>query len=263
MGQKKAACSCEAGVAVITMDSPDNLNAIDVEMAREVLALLRECEGDPGVKVLVIRGEGRAFSAGGDIRFLYDNIRRGVPESTELADLVGELALTMKQMSKLIVCSVRGSAAGAGANLALSGDFVLCTEESKFIQAFVGIALVPDTGGPYLLARSIGVQRALEMCVTGRPVPADEAFRLGLVYKVCRGEELESETMALAHALAAGPLLAYANIKKQVCGAAFYDYERYLKQVEGPTVKSCADTHDYQEGVRAFVEKRPPVYSGG
>lgn len=132
---------------------------------------------------------------------------------------------------------------------------MVCSENARFIQAFVGIALVPDTGGPYLLSRSIGAQRALEMCITGRPVPAEEALRLGLVHEICPREELEERTMALARKLAAGPLFAYTNIKKQVYGAAFHDYDRYLHQVEETTMNSCADTHDYREGVRGFCGK--------
>jgi len=178
MEYKKTAFHCEAGVATITMDCPENLNAIDVDMAKELLERLYQCDRSSEVKVVVLKGGVRAFSAGGDIRYLYDNIQRGVVESSELVVLVGKLALAMKQLNKLVICAVSGSAAGAGANLALSGDFVVCSENARFIQAFVGIALVPDTGGPYLLSRSIGAQRALEMCITGRPVPAEEALRL-------------------------------------------------------------------------------------
>ena len=262
MEYKKTAFHCEAGVATITMDCPENLNAIDVDMAKELLERLYQCDRSSEVKVVVLKGGVRAFSAGGDIRYLYDNIQRGVVESSELVVLVGKLALAMKQLNKLVICAVSGSAAGAGANLALSGDFVVCSENARFIQAFVGIALVPDTGGPYLLSRSIGAQRALEMCITGRPVPAEEALRLGLVHEICPREELEERTMALARKLAAGPLFADTNLQKQVYGAAFHDYDRYLHQVEETTMNSCADTHDYREGVRAFVEKRSPQFNG-
>lgn len=262
MQQNKTTFQCQDGIGIITMDSPGNLNAIDVAMAQQLLERLDQCERDEAVKVIVLRGGEKAFSAGGDIRYLYQNIQQGVAESDELVKLVGSLALTIKRLSKLVICAVSGSAAGAGANLALSGDFVLCTEQARFIQAFVGIALVPDTGGPYLLSRSIGAQRALEMCITGRPVPAEEALRLGLVYQVCPKQELEAQTMALARRLAAGPLLSYANIKRQVYAAAFRDYQHYLEQVEETTMKACAGSRDYQEGVTAFVEKRPPVFHG-
>ena len=259
---KKTTFFCQDGIATLCMNCPENLNAMDVDMAKELLERLYKCEQDPEVKVIVLKGGTKAFSAGGDIRYLYDNIQQGISESSELAILVGKLALVMKQLSKLIICVVSGAAAGAGANLALSGDFVLCTENAKFIQAFVGIALVPDTGGPFLLSRNIGAQRALEMCITGRPVSAMEALRLGLVYQICPKEQLEEEAMKLARKLAAGPLFSYANIKRQVYGAAFYDYERYLHQVECPTVTSCAGTHDYKEGVCAFIEKRPAQFIG-
>lgn len=127
MEYKKTAFHCEAGVATITMDCPENLNAIDVDMAKELLERLYQCDRSSEVKVVVLKGGVRAFSAGGDIRYLYDNIQRGVVESSELVVLVGKLALVMKQLNKLVICAVSGSAAGAGANLALSGDFVVCS----------------------------------------------------------------------------------------------------------------------------------------
>lgn len=178
MEWKQTILRCEDGIATVTMNSPENLNAIDIPMAKELLGRLEQCAQDPQVKVVVLKGGERAFSAGGDIQYLYHNIQEGIQESSELTELVGALAVAVKRLDKLVLCAVSGSAAGAGANLALSGDFVLCTEDARFIQAFVGIALVPDTGGPYLLSRSIGAQRALEMCITGRPVCAREAFRL-------------------------------------------------------------------------------------
>lgn len=262
MEGNKTRLQVEDGVGIVTMCSAGNLNAVDVEMARELLDLLDRCERDEEVKVVVVRGEGKAFSAGGDIGFLYGRLERQEPRSDELVVLVGQLALAVKRMDKLVITAVAGAAAGAGANLALSGDFVLCAENARFIQAFVGIALVPDTGGPYLLSRSIGAQRALEMCITGRPVGAQEARELGLVHQIFPAGELEAGTMELARRLAAGPLKAYANIKKQVYGAAFRDYEWYLTQVEETTMMACAGTRDHEEGVRAFVEKRRPRFRG-
>ncbi|MFR8331800.1 MAG: enoyl-CoA hydratase-related protein [Oscillospiraceae bacterium] len=140
--------------------------------------------------------------------------------------MVGKLALAMKQLNKLVICAVSGPPPEP-ANLALSGDFVVFLENARFIQAFVGIALVP-TPAVLICSASIGAQRALEMCITGRPVPAGGGpSGWGLVHEICPREELEERTMALARKLAAGPLFAYTNIKKQVYGAAFHDYDRY------------------------------------
>lgn len=262
MKENKTRFHCEDHIGIITMDSPQNLNAIDVGMAEELLEHLDCCEKDPEVHVVVIRGAGKAFSAGGDIAYLYDRVQKNLPRSSELSERVGRLALTIKTMKKLVITSVSGSAAGAGANLALSGDFCLAAENARFIQAFVGIALVPDTGGAYLLSRMIGSQKALELCITGRPLPAAEAHELGLVYRLCAPESLEGETMKLALRLARGPLLAYEKIKHQIFSAAFQDYQHYLLEVEEPTLASCAASEDFKEGVRAFVEKRPPAFQG-
>lgn len=262
MGCSKTLFRCEDHIGFITMNSPQNLNPIDVEMAEELFCHLNRCEEDPEVYVVVISGNGRAFSAGGDINYLYERLKKNLPRSDALAKGVGKVALTIKTMSKLVITSVAGSAAGAGANLAFSGDFCIAADDAKFIQAFVGIALVPDTGGAYLLSRIIGSQRALELCVTGRPLPAEEARRLGLVYRTCPREQLEEETLKLARRLARGPRLSYAQIKRQVYAANFADYQNYLTQVEEKTLAICGTSEDFKEGVRAFVEKRRPQFKG-
>ena len=251
------------GVATIEMVYPKNLNAIDEQMAEELLEALALAERDEAVRVIVLKGGEKAFSAGGDIGYFYDLVKSGEAINMDgLIEKVGKLALACKQSSKLIIAAVQGAAAGAGASLAFSADFIFCTEQAKFILAFVQLGLAPDTGVTYLLAKQIGDKRAMELAVTGRPLGATEAKELGLVYTVTSKEELDGVVNAFANKLVAGPAVAYANIKKQVVAVSFLEYEAFLKEVESKTQSICSNTEDFKEGVAAFMEKRKPDFQG-
>ena len=201
------------GIAVITMNYMKNLNAIDEQMADELMYVVDAAEKDPNVKVVVLKGTDRAFSAGGDIGYFYNLIQAGGEVNMDgLIGKVGVVADGLKRMSKLVITSVCGASAGAGVSLALGGDFMICADNAKFILAFVNIGLVPDTGATYLLTKSLGTARTMELAATGRPVSAEEAKELGLAYKVVAKEELDEATMKFARKLAAGPLLSYKNI---------------------------------------------------
>ena len=251
------------GIAVVTMDYPKNLNAIDEQMADELLYVVKLAEEDPDVKVVVFKGASKAFSAGGDSGYFYQLIQAGGKVNMDsLFDKVGKVTNGIKKMSKMVIASVSGAAAGAGVSLALTADFVICAENAKFIMAFVNLGLVPDTGGTYLLVKQLGEKRALELCATGRPLPAMEAKEFGIVYKVVPNEELEAATMKLAEKFAAGPLISYKNIKKQIYAASFADYEQYLTACEIPTQSECVASSDFCEGVKAFVEKRKAAFEG-
>ncbi|RGD73372.1 enoyl-CoA hydratase/isomerase family protein [Anaerofustis stercorihominis] len=263
MEYKKNIYTVEDGIAKITMNYPDNLNAIDMAMAEELLDILDKCEDDSNVKVVILESGGKAFSAGGDIGYFYKNIKAGGDiNMDDLIERAGYVSLNIKKMSKIVITSVIGAAAGAGANLALSGDFVVCADNVKFIQAFINLGLVPDTGGSYLLSKSIGIAKAFELCATGKPLGAVEAMGLGIVNKVCSKDELEKTTMALAKQISKGPLIAYKNLKKQFFEANYTDYERYLKDGEVPTQRECISSEDFKEGVCAFIEKRKADFNG-
>ena len=234
MELKKTEYAVENNIAVITMNYMKNLNAIDEQMADELIYLFDQAEKDENVKVVVLKGSEKAFSAGGDIGFFYEQVQAGGEISLDdLIARVGTLADNMKKMSKLIITSVCGAAAGAGVSLALGGDFLVCADNAKFILAFVNLGLVPDTGAAYLLSKSIGAARAFELSATGRPMGAEEAKELGLAYKVVPKEELDETVMGIAKKLSAGPLIAYKNIKKQIQDiAAIYDWDREVNTTD-------------------------------
>lgn len=254
----------EDGVAVITLDYAPTLNALDENMARELEQALQQAEADPAARTVVLTGAGRAFCGGGDIRYMKAHCEEpdfGANAMAPLAGKLSDIVIRIKQMSKLVICAVAGAAAGGGCNLAYGCDFVFAAENAKFLQAFVGIALMPDTMGGYLVPRMAGPHRALDMFVTGRPVTAREALDLGFVKEVVPKEELMPKAMAFAKELAQGPTHAYAAMKKMMF-VSLYSEMRKFRDAEVALQEDCAGTADFREGITAFLEKRPPRFTG-
>lgn len=263
MELQKLIYTVEDSIAIITMNYMKNLNAIDEQMAEELFYAFDMAEKDPAVRVVVLKGPQKAFSSGGDIGYFYDQVQSGAEVNIdELSRKVGLVADQLRKLSKLVITSVRGAAAGAGASLGLAGDFVMCADNARFILAFSNLGLAPDTGVTYLLSKNIGPARTMELAVTGRPMGAEEAKELGLVYQVVPAEELDEATMKLAKKLAAGPLVSYCHIKKQIYNACYFDYQQWLAGSEQPSQSACAATEDFKEGCRAFMEKRKPSFTG-
>ena len=252
------------GIGMVTMDFPANLNAMDVPMTRELIEVLQAYDEDAEVKVVVLTHSGKAFCSGGDLAYMHAALKDGSfdPKDNDLSRLVGQLALTVKRMRKLVVAVVGGVAAGAGASLAFACDFIFASEGAKFIEAFAAIGFAPDTGGMYLLSRLIGIHRATELCVTCRPLGAQEAKDWGIVYAVCPQEELADTAAAFVKKLTCGSLLSYESIKKQSFAANFKDYEEYLLHTEQPILADCGSSADFAEGLASFVEKRAPRFIG-
>lgn len=263
MDENKVRCELIDHVGWVTMQCGKNRNAIDEGMADALLQALSDLESNRMARVIVLTSSDKAFSSGGDVRFFYDQLEEtGTIDLSNLLEKVEKLSHALRSSKKLIIAAVNGAAAGAGASLVLSCDFVICGQSASFIQAFTKVGLVPDAGAVYFLPRTIGIQRTMEYCVLAKPMSADEAKKLGLIYQIVPDDKLNQSVQELAATLANGPLIAYANLKRQIYDACFADYERYLWETETVTQLTCAKTLDAREGVRAFIEKRKPVFTG-
>jgi 2-(1,2-epoxy-1,2-dihydrophenyl)acetyl-CoA isomerase len=249
------------GIANIVMDNQKTLNALDMAMSEQLTHAFTTCEKDDSVKVIVLSGAGRAFCGGGDISFFVEEVKKPDFKISPLVTLLTKLTIQLKQCPKPVIAAVHSAAAGGGCNLALACDMVIAANNAKFLQAFVNIGLVPDTGGAFLLPRMIGTSRAFEMFATGRPVLADEALALGLVSEVCAPEELESKAAALAAKLAAGPGIVYGIIKKMLYASMYQGFDNFAL-IESELQDKAAASEDFVEGITAFMGKRKAAFKG-
>lgn len=249
-------------VAVITLNRPDRLNSFTAEMHANLRAALSDAEQDDAVRVILLTGAGRGFCAGQD---LSDRAVAPGGEKVDLGESVEKrynpLARAMRACPKPIIVAVNGVAAGAGASVALHGDIVLAAKSARFIQSFVKIGLLPDTGGTWTLTNLLGEQRAKAIAMTGGQLSAEKAEAWGLIYRAVEDAELMTEAMALANEIAAQPPLALAAIKAAVHRAATATLESQL-DYERDEMRRLGFTADYAEGVAAFMEKRPAVFTG-
>lgn len=248
-------------VATVTMNQPASLNPMSTQSMTELLAAMKECAENSDVRAVILKGAGRAFCGGGDIRYMKAEREKEGFDLGDLVGLVGQVITEIRNMPKPVIAAVQGAAAGGGFNLALACDTVIAAENAKFIQAFVGIGLAPDTGGMYWLPRMIGPARAFEMMSTGRPVKAAEALELGLVAKVVPLEELDAAAEALAQVYVNGPTLAYAGLKKMMNASIYDGLDKFLP-IEKETLSALGSSEDFLEGMTAFLEKRKANYQG-
>lgn len=249
----------EALVATITLNRPAALNALTVPMKEALLAALRQVGRDASVRAVVLTGAGRAFCAGQDLRERLQP--DAAPLGAEVRERFNPIIRAMRALPKPIVAAINGVAAGAGASLAMASDIRIASEAASFALAFGRVGLVPDSGATWLLPRLVGVTRAAELALLGDSVPAAEAMRLGLVGRVVAAEELATEARSVAVRLAAGAPRAMALTKRALNAAwehdldATLDYEAHLQDLAGRT-------KDHAEGLAAFLDKRPPHFTG-
>ncbi len=255
--------SDDGGVRQITLNRPDVLNAFNDAMLKSLSKAVRGAERDKAVRCLVISGAGRAFSSGQDLADVRDRYKSDEPIElgSHLRDYYNPLIRRIRTMEKPVIASVNGVAAGAGCSLALACDLRVAAASASFIEAFINVGLVPDSGSTFMLPRLIGVARAMEIVFTGRRVKSDEALRIGLVNEVVADEELAPTTAKLARKLAALPTRAIGLTKRAINAAWNADLETQL-DYEAMLQTTAGQTKDHREGVVAFLEKRPAQFKG-
>lgn len=251
------------GVLHITLDRPDKLNSFTEPMARQLLSALQRANTEKEIRCVLVTGSGRAFSAGQDLMEVV-----GKAESNkhyELEETVrasyNPVIKAIRYLEKPVVCAVNGTAAGAGANLAFACDITLASRDAAFVQSFNKIGLIPDSGGTYFLPRLVGLQRANALYMLDEKIPADRAADIGLIYRAVDPGALLDEARAVCTKLASMPTRAFGLYKQAVNRSLRNDLDEQL-DLEAELQTEAGHSHDYREGVRAFLEKRPPEFRG-
>lgn len=244
-------------VALITLNRPDQFNAINRKLALEIKQVLELAKQDEQVRVLVITGAGKAFCAGGDLTWLLSC--ENMDQKREVLDLAGHIMTAMDKFPKPILAAVNGVAAGAGTAVALSCDIIMASEKAKFAPNFVNIGAVPDSGASWLLPRQVGYHKAAELMFTGRLIEAREALQLGLFNQLTPPEKLLPTTLKLAAQLAQGPQRAIQSIKKMLKMSAQNTLEAQL-EVEASLQIMALYGSELNEGIQAFLQNRKPRF---
>ena len=253
--------SLETGVLTITLNRPDKLNAFNPEMHERLREALDQTEA-PEVRAVLLTGAGRAFCAGQDLS--ERDVSPGaapIDLAVSLGSNYNPLVRRLRELPKPVVCAVNGTAAGAGANIALACDLVIAARSASFVQAFSKIGLIPDSGGTFFLPRLVGSARAMGLALLGEKLSAEQAADWGLIWKVVDDDALSSESTGIAKQLAEGPTSGYGLLKKALAMSAGNTLDAQL-DLERDLQRKAGRTPDYAEGARAFMEKRPPNFTG-
>jgi 2-(1,2-epoxy-1,2-dihydrophenyl)acetyl-CoA isomerase len=259
MDEKKVQLQKGAGIATITFNRPDAMNSMNKELVDDLIAVLTDVKQDSEIRVVVLTGGGKAFCAGGDLFYLASLTEPIVAH--RFIRQVGNIISLIMGMDKPVIAMVNGVAAGAGFNIALACDIVIAAKSVKFAQSFSKVGLVPDCGGFYLLPRVVGMHKAKELMFTADLIDAETALRLGIVNNIVDEAELTDMVNKLATRLAAGAPIALSFIKKMVNRSGGLDLESALA-FEEDLQSICMQTADHREGIKAFKEKRAPVFQG-
>ena len=257
----------DQGIATLTLNRPERLNSFTQAMHLEVRDALTRVEKDRTVRVLLLTGAGRGFCAGQDLndRAVEPGAQSGAPPGVDQGESVEKfyapLVLALKSLPLPVICAVNGVAAGAGANLALACDIVLAAQSATFIEAFCKLGLIPDTGGTWVLPRLIGPARAMGLALLGDKLPAAKAEEWGLIWRCVPDESLMDEALAMARHFASAPTKGLAFTKRAMLESWGNTLEQQL-QLEAGMMRELGCSHDYREGVAAFIAKRQPAFKG-
>lgn len=252
------------GIAIITLNDPASLNALDSLMKSELYQALEYAHYDTHAKVIVLTGAGKGFSSGGDIREMVgstDSRENLLKMSHSLTSGIGDITRRIRKINKPIIARINGACAGAGMNIALACDFRVASDTAKFLQAFVNIGLVPDAGGIYLLCQLIGPAKTAELVMLGEQISAQKAQDLGLVNALVSADELDVAVKKLTDRLTNLPTLALSAMKQSLNQVAYAGLDTALDQ-EVIYQMQMAITEDFKEGVTAFMQKRPAQFKG-
>ena len=254
--------SIQGGAARLTLNRPDKLNSFTVQMHTEVREALEQLQRDQSVRVLLITGAGRGFCAGQDLsdRSVAPGAS-GVDLGESIEKYYGPLVRTLRSLPFPVMCAVNGVAAGAGANLALACDIVLAAKSASFIEPFCKLGLIPDTGGTYFLPRLAGTARAMGLAMLGDKLSAEQAVAWGLIWRSVEDAELQKTADEMVAHFATAPTKGLARTKRAIYASSGNTLEQQL-DLERDLMRELGNTHDYREGVAAFMEKRAPRFTG-
>ena len=249
----------ENQIGKIILNRPEKFNSFNRQMSLALQDALLKCETNDNIRAVHLSASGKAFSAGQDLSEAMSPDGPGIEKI--VAEHYNPIILGIRYLEKPVVCSVNGVAAGAGANIALACDIVVAGKSSSFLQAFSKIGLVPDSGGTFFLPRLIGFQRATALMMLGDKIGAEEALRMGMIYKVFNDDELENESWKIASMLSEMPTKGLGLTKRLLNKSLYNSLEEQLKE-EGKAQTAAGSTLDFKEGVQAFLEKRKAVFTG-
>lgn len=251
----------EDGIATITLSRPDAANALDLTMARELSDVAIICDEADDVRVVVIRGEGKMFCAGGDLSVMGD---AGHAAPAVIKQMAGDLHMALSRLNRMdapVIAAINGTAAGAGFSIAVATDLAIAVDSAKFTMAYTNAGLSPDGSSSYFLPRRVGDRRARELMLTNRLLSAQEALDWGILNQVVSADEFDDAVAKLAGSLATGPTRAFGRVK-QLLTASFDNGLETQMELETRGISDMARSDDGQEGIRAFLNKRKPDFKG-